>query len=563
MKPDAKFSGAVAAFRRGDLSQALEIAESAIATSPTPQWRHLLGLLRCRLGDPAGGVALLRAAVEAEPANVENKVMLARALIDSGMPHEVLEMQKPRSTTMPELAFWHARAEAASATDNGDAAVEAWTIIASLTVTDSRAWINLGRSLLAQDKFDDAANAYRRALAISPRDVAALSELGLTYDRTNRLDQLAALLDDALTNGIGKDQLNYLWAVREMREGRFRSAGELLLKSGPAQDPVRWYRLRARIADKEGEVRAAFEASVAMNRASDDFEQWRERASAFRRELRELAATLTAEWATSLPKPAPGDRPPPAFLVGFPRSGTTLLDTFLMGHPSTVVLEEHEILLRAGRNMGPIAQLPLCRSAAIEAARRAYLSELDQHVGPGFGGVVIDKQPLNMLVAPYIHLLFPGAPIIFVQRHPCDAVLSGFMQSFVPNLGMASFLDLGDSADFYDAAMSVWSAATRTLPLNVLTVPYEQLIGDPEGQLRGIVDFLGLDWDDRVLDHRATAKARGMITSTSYDQVTEKLTTTAIGRWQRYKSRLEPIFPILLPWAERLGYGEAVGPRTG
>jgi hypothetical protein len=128
------------------------------------------------------------------------------------------------------------------------------------------------------------------------------------------------------------------------------------------------------------------------------------------------------------------------------------------------------------------------------------------------------------------------------------------MQSFVPNLGMASFLDLCDSADFYDAAMSVWSVATKTLPLNVLTVPYEKLIGDPEGQLRAIVDFLGLDWDNRVMDHRATAKARGTIMNTSYDQVTEKLTTTAIGRWRHYQKQLEPILPMLLPWADRLGY---------
>lgn len=117
------------------------------------------------------------------------------------------------------------------------------------------------------------------------------------------------------------------------------------------------------------------------------------------------------------------------------------------------------------------------------------------------------------MLAPHLILaMFPRSPIIFVQRHPCDAVLSGFMQSFTPNLGMANFLDLSDAADFYDAAMTVWTAATATLPLNVRTVVYEDLVQEPEQQLRPLIEFLGLDWEDGLLDHRATAAARGAIT---------------------------------------------------
>ena len=78
----------------------------------------------------------------------------------------------------------------------------------------------------------------------------------------------------------------------------------------------------------------------------------------------------------------------------------------------------------------------------------------------------------------------------------------------------------------------------------------------PESVLRPLIGFLGLEWDDRLLDHTRTAKARGAIITPSYDQVTEPVNTKAAGRWKRYRKQLEPVLPILLPWAERLGYSE-------
>lgn len=246
----------------------------------------------------------------------------------------------------------------------------------------------------------------------------------------------------------------------------------------------------------------------------------------------------------------------PAFLVGFPRSGTTLLDTFLMGHPETAVLEEVHLLGAAERQIGNAAKLTRTSSSSLKRARDAYFAELDLHVLSGFSGLVIDKLPLNLLGAPFIQSMFPGAPIIFAQRHPCDAVLSGFMQSFVMNEAMASFLTIEDSADLYDAVMSGWFAIRKALPLNVHTVCYERLVEDAESELRPLVDFLGLEWNKNMLAHTKTARERGAIITPSYDQVTEPLSTRPVGRWKRYRKELEPVLPILLPWAERLGYAD-------
>jgi hypothetical protein len=227
-----------------------------------------------------------------------------------------------------------------------------------------------------------------------------------------------------------------------------------------------------------------------------------------------------------------------------------------MGHPDTQVLEEFHMLGAAETMLGNIAHLPDRTPDQLEQARRAYFAELDRHVDRDFAGLVVDKLPLNMLGLPVIHSLFPDARIIFARRHPCDAVLSGFMQSFTLNEAMACFLTIDGAAGLYDAAMSLFSASRDALPVVSHTLVYEQLVADPEAALRPLIDFLGLEWRPELLDHRSTAKARGAIITPSYDQVIQPLSKAPSGRWRRYERELERVLPVLLPWSERLGYGD-------
>jgi hypothetical protein len=245
----------------------------------------------------------------------------------------------------------------------------------------------------------------------------------------------------------------------------------------------------------------------------------------------------------------------PVFLVGFPRSGTTLLDTFLMGHSKIRVLEELPLIMEAEK-VCPVAQADACPADTLARARDAYFAALGDHVEPGFDGTLVDKMPLNMLAVPLIRALFPGARFIFAQRHPCDAVLSGFMQSFVASEPMASFLTIEGAADFYDSAMTLWTKSTEATPVDCRTIVYEELVNDPEATLRPLIAFLGLEWEDRLLDHRGSARSRGAIVTPSYNQVTEPLSTKAVGRWRNYSEQLKPVLPLLLPWAERLGYSD-------
>lgn len=482
-----------------------------------------------RLAEAADHFAAI---AKADPKDTENRILFARAL-----------------AKMQRLDESIAEFEAVKAEAGESAAIE----------------LGLGRAHFAKKSFAEAEAALRRALAMEPADRAIVHELGLLLERTNQLNALAKLLADASAMGLGKDRLGYLWAVLAYRQGRLDEARDLMRQSGRRGDRIAWHRLKAKIADALGNADEAFEAATAMNLAARDhaaatmdFESKRREAMAYRDDLRELARAITPKWAARVPllsDPAPR---PIAFLVGFPRSGTTLLDTFLMGHPEVTVLEEEKLVDKASQVVGATKNLPSVSTQLLEKARETYLDALGERVSADVSGLVVDKHPLDMVNAPLIQAMFPGVRIIFAQRHPCDVVLSSYMQQ----LGMAEFADVRDIADYYDAMMGVWSNARETMSLNAHTVIYEDLVHDPKSTLMPALEFLGLNWEDRILDHQSTAKERGAIVTPSYDQVTEPLNKAASGRWRRYADQLAPVLPILLPWAERLGYAEEVGEKS-
>jgi hypothetical protein len=119
---------------------------------------------------------------------------------------------------------------------------------------------------------------------------------------------------------------------------------------------------------------------------------------------------------------------------------------------------------------------------------------------------------------------------------------------------MASFLDIGNAARLYDKALSYWMQVQEVLPLQVHTLRYESMIADLEPEMRAMVDFIGLPWDDRLLDNQATAAARGHIRTPSYAQVSQPIYARARGRWEKYREHMRDVLPILAPWVERMGY---------
>ena len=643
MTEASEFRQALDAFNSGDLDRARALAERGLEQSPSPQLQHLAGLIQCRLGDVEAGVDWLRRASESDSANIAFRVMLARALIDSGRAQEALQVAPPPDgTTAPELALWHVRAEAAAAAGEKALVLQALARLCSAGIGDWRIWRDYGEALESAEQWVEASRAFEQAIRLNPGDLSLqqrlakalarggrhersadelqkwveasppdafnrivlarlfanlgrhdeadaqlnqaarlatgtdwsgdaegllaiaaaseeidvdlLREIGGLIERLSRMDLLRQLLDGAQARGIERERLGYPAAAVALREGDAAEAKRLLLAESPQVDPLRWHWMMARVSDALGDSETAFAEAEAMNRSVEGYDRWRRTARSQLEWVSGLTETLTPEWAARLVRLRDIGRPAPVMLVGFPRSGTTLLDTFLMGHPDVTVLEEVEFIEPVERILGKLPGLPDHSAEEFAEARQAYLDEMDLHLPKDRGKVIVDKLPLKLLAVPYLHAMFPDLRIIFAQRHPCDCVLSCFMQAFALNNAMACFLDIGDAGEYYDAVMSFWARARDTLDLNVHSVTYENLVGDAEGSLRPLVDFLGLDWNDELLDHRATARSRGAISTPSFDQVVQPLSVKASGRWKRYENQLQPVLPILLPWAQRLGY---------
>ena len=351
-------------------------------------------------------------------------------------------------------------------------------------------------------------------------------------------------------------------AFVQRREKRFSEALASISKVPAALEPERTLHLRAQLLAELGEVDQAFAAFNQTNLMHQaDPTQPLQRATDVRNKLRGDLTLMSEAWAKTWPNfddhiQELDSNDDPVFLVGFPRSGTTLLDTILMGHSQTVVLEEQPPLNLVDQSIGGTQALASLDLDDIARARSQYFAEVGK-VSPrplDRARMLIDKSPLFLSKAPTIHRLFPNAKFILALRHPCDVVLSCFMSNFRLNNAMSNFLRLEDAAEFYDLTFQHWHRAKTLFPLNIHTVTYERLVENVEAEVRPLFDFLEIKWESDALNHRETAKSRGLITTASYAQVAEPIYKRAAGRWEAYHHHLKPILPILQPWVEKFGY---------
>ncbi|HET9031678.1 MAG TPA: sulfotransferase [Dokdonella sp.] len=253
------------------------------------------------------------------------------------------------------------------------------------------------------------------------------------------------------------------------------------------------------------------------------------------------------------------DRESPVFVVGFPRSGTTLLEQMLDAHEAFASTDEQPMVQRMLAHLdargiaypGGLANLGEADRATL---REIYFKEVANTIKLEPGVRLVDKHPLNFLALPLIRFVFPQAPLIFCQRHPCDSLLSSYMQDFRDPRLAAECSSLQRLADLYVRLTERWISDAKFFPDNILFSRYEELISDPDTQLRKIGDFLGLEDVSAMHEFSKHAEARGFIATPSYSQVVEGLNTDAEGRWKRYREYLQPILPTLTPVLEHWGY---------
>lgn len=245
------------------------------------------------------------------------------------------------------------------------------------------------------------------------------------------------------------------------------------------------------------------------------------------------------------------------FIIGFPRSGTTLLEQVLGSQPGAVTSDEKDGLVEGVREFmtkpADLDRLAMLRRTGLARYRRAYWQHMRECGLETKGKIFIDKLPYHTVKLPLIAKLFPSARIVFMARDPRDVVLSCFRQRFRMNPSNYELLTLEGAAHLYDLTMQLAEIYRAKLPIAILDVRHEDLVADFEGRIRALCTFLELPWTDTMRDFAGRAR-KSAVATPSANQVAKGLYSSGASQWRRYADRLEPVMPVLKPWIERFGY---------
>ena len=427
---------------------------------------------------------------------------------------------------------------------------------------------NLGNTFQEQGKLKEAIAAYNKALSIRPNYVDAWLNGAEALEKWNKLEELNQWLDQAFRSlkTISSD-MRLLRAKLLWRKKHYKQALKLI--SAIDYDTVTDVRkqdflnLKGKCLESFRDFDGAFDCFSKMNllakKSIRNLEYNPENYfSGIKDDLRKLKLRSVS---TTLDSTLDKKNFSPVFLVGFPRSGTTLLDTILRTHSSIQVVEEQmavnaakTFIMESGYN-GLLEQaLP---PEILLSAKNAYQLELFQHTNKvSSKSVYIDKLPLNLLDAPIIHQLYPEAKFILTLRHPMDTILSCWVQDFKLNAAMANMVDLDRIVEFYCVAMETFELCSINYGLSVHLIRYEDLIDGLKSETTALLKFLDLNWESQMENYSDTALKRGLINTPSYSQVVQPIYKDAKYRWLNYENYLEKHLEKIKPWIDKFGYSK-------
>lgn len=424
---------------------------------------------------------------------------------------------------------------------------------------------NQGHILQHQDRQAEALDKYQRALCLSPNSIDALTNVAILLEKSNRIEEAKTLVDRELPRYPSEPSLLIVAAKLARRNKQFKDAISFLeraLKQNLSIETAGEAHIQlGQMYDREGNTESAYRHLAEGNRLvalyNNEINHGR---PVFLDRVRRLHGYLTEELAGAIQHAAPME-PSPIFLLGFPRSGTTLLEQILDSHPSLQGMEERPTVYTmvqafekmANGNLNALAELT---PEHINQLRKIYFEEVAKHITLRPGSLLIDKMPLNTVNVHIIWRVFPNAKFILAIRHPCDACFSCFMQNFKLNEAMASFFTLESSAEIYRTTMQIWLDAISRLPINYHRIRYEDLVANFEHETRALLSFLEVDWNEKVLGFNEHASKKGQIRTVSYHQVTQPIYQHATYRWKRYSAYFGETLPVLQPYIDYFGYGD-------
>ncbi len=430
----------------------------------------------------------------------------------------------------------------------------------------AEAWLERAFVLNAGGSFANAGECYAQVLLLDPGNAQAHAGLAGLAARDGDAERVRFHGGAALAADPGNFLAATALAAVDLEAGEADAACRLLsplaAKAGhPSPEGIQLLTTYGDALARKGEADLAYAAYTSAQAA---FAALHEIPGTDRETHRDLICRITAEldaapataWLQPCSGPSSGAAANHVFLLGYPRSGTTLVENILASLPGTVALEERPTLVESDRAFlaepGGITQLAGLPAADLAHHVQAYWGKVRAAGANPAGQTFVDMDPLKATRLPLIARLFPKARILIMRRDPRDVVLSCFRTSFALTSAALEFTSLERTARHYAAMMELLELARQRLPLAFHEVNYHTLISDFDGTTQALCAFLGLPWDESLRRFDRTARSRGVATA-SASQVRRGL-FDGRGQWEPFARHFEPVMPILQPWIEKFGY---------
>ena len=429
---------------------------------------------------------------------------------------------------------------------------------------NSIALYNIGNLYKKKLETIKAEKYLNKSLYLNPNFVKTYDELFALYDQSNQIEKFSNLLDKAKKILKEKDLVKYYEAVLFYNQKNFKQTIQILesidLKENYAAHNITKHSLLAKSYDRLNDFEKAFYHFKINNKlVNESYGKGINEKSFLEVVTHRIEFFKNFNFNRWTPHPLIDKFSQPIFLIGFPRSGTTLLDAILRTNDSIEVIEEKPILRNFLRNLdlkikNNFNNLDNLDKNFIENMQNVYFQEREQYLLNKKIKTIIDKMPLNIVYIAEILRFFPNAKFILALRNPYDSVLSCFMQQFKLNPAMKNFISLESSVNLYDLVMKLWIIYRDQFPINCHFIKYEDLVTDFEKTTKEIFKFLEIDWTDKTKNFYINAKKRINISTPSYNQITSPLYTRSINRWKNYEKEFKGLKNILDPWLDEFNY---------
>ena len=426
------------------------------------------------------------------------------------------------------------------------------------------AYVNLGIIKIDLDKLTEAEELFLSAIKIKENYGYAYANLFRLYEKTNNIKKLKNKIE---TENENKNIINEIMMFKArvyFREKDYIKAKKSIdqisnawIKNTDHHTNLLYWSFKAFIEEKVKNYDEAFQCfeKSQLNLKYEAFDP-----KVFQTYIHTYRKNLDNNDFLEKNEKSKIFETSPVFLIGFPRSGTTLLDTILRSHPEIDVLEEKPIINSVEQIIKTkfkysLDELHKLSKNDLDFLRNKYLENLKNNSDRNKNAkTLIDKFPFQTVCLPLINLLFPKSKIIFTHRHPYDTVLSCFQQTFEPNFAMANFRSINSASEIYDLTMSMWLDYKNKLKMDYITSKYEDLVNDFDDHILKILDFLGLGWDENIKNYRNTAYKRGKINTPSSSQVIQPIYKSSIEKWKNYEKYFNNSNKYLDKWKRYFKY---------